>query len=188
MVRIFFRQPSETIFIYFFLYITWFYRENVKKILRVKLTKHFWAHLCVCTVGSYASLSVCDLIKIQTRPKVTCQKIISQELFHWGSPNFVRAWTWMTLRSTLKVKVIGQGHQLKNYFRCHFKNHRVSRFGQSMDVDDLKVDLEGQGRRSKVHVTNLKNYFRYHFKNHTLHSQCSLHLLYTTCTLPIHCR
>ncbi len=35
---------------------------------------HFWAHLCVCTVGSYASLSVCmsgcDLTKILTWPKV----------------------------------------------------------------------------------------------------------------------
>ena len=39
-------------------------------------------------------------------------KIICQEPFHLGSPNLVRAWVWMTLRSTLKFKVIGQrsGH------------------------------------------------------------------------------
>ena len=36
----------------------------------------FWAHLCACTVGSYASYSVCDLTKIHTRQKVTRQKVI----------------------------------------------------------------------------------------------------------------
>ena len=35
--------------------------------------------------------------------------------------------------------------------------HKVPKFGQSMDMDDLEVDLEGQGHRSKVKVTRLKN-------------------------------
>ncbi len=34
---------------------------------------------------------------------------------------------------------------------------RVMKFGQGMDVDDSKVDLEGQGHRSKVKVTRSKN-------------------------------
>ncbi len=34
---------------------------------------------------------------------------------------------------------------------------RGVRFGQSMDVDDPKVDLKGQGDRSKVKVTRSKN-------------------------------
>ncbi len=34
---------------------------------------------------------------------------------------------------------------------------RFMKFGQGMDVDDAWVDLEGQGRRSKVKVTKLKN-------------------------------
>ena len=40
---------------------------------------------------------------------------------------------------------------------------RVTKFGQGMDVDDSKVDLEGQGHRSKVKVARLKkSHFRYH--------------------------
>ncbi len=31
------------------------------------------------------------------------------------------------------------------------------KFGQHMDVNDPKVDLEGQGHRSKVKVTRSKN-------------------------------
>ena len=35
------------------------------------------------------------------------------------------------------------------------------RFGQNIDVDDPKVDLEGQGHRSKVKVIRSKNrYFK----------------------------
>ena len=34
---------------------------------------------------------------------------------------------------------------------------RVIKFGQNINVDDLKVYLEGQGHRSKVKVTRLKN-------------------------------
>ena len=34
----------------------------------------FWAQLCLCTAGCYASLSVCDLTKIQIGPKVTRKK------------------------------------------------------------------------------------------------------------------
>ena len=34
---------------------------------------------------------------------------------------------------------------------------RVTIFDQSMDGDDSKVDLEGQGHRSKVKVTKSKN-------------------------------
>ncbi len=83
------------------------------------LLRAVWAHLCICTVGSYASLSVClsgclsvclsvcDLTKIQTRQKVTRQKFISQEPFDLWSPNF--AW-WWTLRFDLEVKGhMGQG-------------------------------------------------------------------------------
>ncbi len=37
-------------------------------------------------------------------------------------------------------------------------------FGQHMDVNDPKVDLEGQGHRSKVKVMRLKKrYFRSHW-------------------------
>ncbi len=35
-------------------------------------------------------------------------------------------------------------------------------FGQNMDTDDPKVDLEGQGHRSKVKVTRSKFFFRSH--------------------------
>ncbi len=37
----------------------------------------FWAHLCLCTVGSYASLSVwcLSVSKIQTRKKLISQKV-----------------------------------------------------------------------------------------------------------------
>ena len=34
---------------------------------------------------------------------------------------------------------------------------RVTKFGKGMDVDDPKVDPEGQGHRSKVKVTRSKN-------------------------------
>ena len=34
---------------------------------------------------------------------------------------------------------------------------RVMKFGQIMDVHDAKVDLEGQGHRSKIKVTRSKN-------------------------------
>ncbi len=61
------------------------------------------AHLCVCTMGSYASLSVClagcDWTKNQSGPKVTRPKPFNLE-----SWNLVRTLTWMTLR----VKVTGQ--------------------------------------------------------------------------------
>ena len=36
-------------------------------------------------------------------------------------------------------------------------------FGQNMDMDDPKVDLEGQGHRSKVKVTRSKNIFHVSF-------------------------
>ncbi len=32
----------------------------------------------------------------------------------------------------------------------------VTKFGQGMDMDDPKVDLQGQGDRSRVQVTSLK--------------------------------
>ncbi len=51
---------------------------------------YYWAHLCICTVGSYASLSVCLSVrywtKIQTRQKVTRQKVTRQKVIcqlHW---------------------------------------------------------------------------------------------------------
>ena len=34
---------------------------------------------------------------------------------------------------------------------------RIMKFGHIMDVDEPKVDLEGQGHRSKVKVTRSKN-------------------------------
>ena len=75
------------------------------------MSKHdFWAYLCVCTVCSYAALSVCldvcDVTKIHI----------------WG-----KAW------------------------------HMFLKFGQDMHMDDLEVDPEGQGHRSKVKVTRSKN-------------------------------
>ena len=41
----------------------------------------------------HRNLYVCDLTKIQTGPKFTRKKVISQELFNLGSPNLVKAWT-----------------------------------------------------------------------------------------------
>ncbi len=73
-------------FIYF--YISSCFPDNQVHIcfcLRMLLIKCpiFWAHLCVCTVGSYASLSVClsgcDLTEIQTGPKVTCPKLFIRQ-------------------------------------------------------------------------------------------------------------
>ncbi len=47
------------------------------RLLLLKNVHSFLAHLCVCMVGSYASLSVCrDLTKIHTGPNVIWQKII----------------------------------------------------------------------------------------------------------------
>ncbi len=43
-------------------------------------TLPFWAHLCVCTVGSYASLSVCMYVCMS----VTRSKFISHEPLHLG--------------------------------------------------------------------------------------------------------
>ncbi len=58
-----------------------------------------WAHLCICTVGSYASLSVCNLTKIQTWPKVTRPKVFGFIKGQNGSP--VRALNnWQTDRQT----------------------------------------------------------------------------------------
>ena len=51
--------------------------------------------------------------------KSTRKKIISWERLNIQAPNLVRAWTWVTPRSTLKVKVIGQGHQVK---KCDFRS------------------------------------------------------------------
>ncbi len=68
--------------------------------------------MCVCTVGSYASLSVCDLTKVHIGPKFTGIK--------------------SHIMGTVQV--------------------RVTKFGQSMEVDDLNVDLEGQGYRSNAKV------------------------------------
>ncbi len=61
----------------------------------------------ICTVGSYASLSVC-LSVLWTRPKV-------EKIIHISRSIVVRG----------------------------------MKFGQRVDVDDLKVDLEGQGQRSR---------------------------------------
>ncbi len=52
---------------------------------------HIWARLCICTAGSYASLSVClskclsNWTKIRTRQKVIRQKIISRKPFNCKS-------------------------------------------------------------------------------------------------------
>ncbi len=99
----------------------------------------------------FASLSVCDLIKIQTRPKVTCQK---NHISGTVPLRVTKLGQGMDV-DDLEVYLEGQGHRskvkvtsLKNYFR-YFKNHisgtvplRVTKFG--------KGDLEVQGHRSKV--------------------------------------
>ena len=76
-----------------------------------------WAHM-------HRNLYVCDLTKIQTGPKFTRKKVISQELFNLGSPNLVKAWTWMTSILTLRIRVIGQRSRSrgkkKHYFRSHY--------------------------------------------------------------------
>ena len=103
----------------------------------------FWAHLCVCTVGSYASLSVCLSV---TRPK-----FIFHEPLHLGSWNLARPWTWMTPRSTLIFKVIGQRSRSlgqKTSFEasfdrltgCYWRSH-----GSSSKVTRVKVRLKVKG-------------------------------------------
>ena len=73
------------------------------------LQKHFWAHLCVCMVGSYASYCVCMSVTWpKFRLEVKSLDLISQEPITWGSWTLVRTWTWMALRSILRVRVIGQ--------------------------------------------------------------------------------
>ncbi len=56
----------------------WGARGGGVKNLKKNLNYFFLAHLCLCTVGSYASLSVClsvcDFTKIQTGQKVTRPK------------------------------------------------------------------------------------------------------------------
>ena len=48
------------------------------------------------------------------------KQILSQQPFNLGSWNLVRPLTLMTPRLTLRVKVIGPGHQVKKrYFRSH---------------------------------------------------------------------
>ncbi len=42
------------------------------------------------------------------------------------------------------------------------------KFGQNMDVDDSKVDVEGQGHRSNVKVTRSKTSFQVIFDRLTL--------------------
>ncbi len=68
-----------------------------------------WAHMHrFLYVRLSVCLSVCDLTKIQTRPKVTRQKFISLEPFEVASWNSVWWWMLMVSRSCLKLKVIGQ--------------------------------------------------------------------------------
>ena len=109
----------------------------------------FLVHLCHCTVGSYASLSV--------HVSVTRKKFITLKLLHLLAWNLVSTWTWMTPKLTLRVKVIGQGHEVKKrYFMSHsttlqvffeVKGHMGQ--GQRSHWSRSKVDLEGQGQRSR---------------------------------------
>ncbi len=83
-----------------------------------KGTEFYWAHLCVCTVGSYASLSVCLDGCLDG---------------------------WMDVCDVTKIHIWGTAW------------HMFLKFGQDMHMDDLEVDPEGQGHRSKVKVIRSKN-------------------------------
>ncbi len=66
----------------------------------------FWAHLCLCMVRSYPSLPVCYFTKIHWT--ITHILISLAARMRLDSPG-----------STLKVKIKGQGHQVKKwYFRA----------------------------------------------------------------------
>ncbi len=67
---------------------------------------------CVMFLSSPVRLHS-GLICIAFCMSVTRTKFISHEPLHIGPWNMVRAWTWVTLRSTLRFKVKGQGHQVK---------------------------------------------------------------------------
>ena len=122
---------------------------------------HFWAHLCGCTVGSYASLFVCDLTKN------TLPKFISPKVFRLGSRNLVRGWTWMTPRLTLKVNVIGQrsrSSSQKTWFDASFDRLTGNLWGQESHGSRSKVTwIKVKGRpwrsRSNVKVTRSKIWF-----------------------------
>ena len=56
---------------------------------------------------------------------VDVPKFISGEWLDIWPSNLVRAWSWITLRSTREVKVKGQGHQVKKrdfHVRSHFQS------------------------------------------------------------------
>ena len=93
----------------------------------------------ICTVGSYASLSVC------TRPKV--EKIIH-----------------------ISISIVARG----------------MKFGQNMDVDDPKVDLEGQGHRSKVKIKDVVHRNNPIAQNCWPDQTCPFHNLY--CFLCLLCK
>ncbi len=121
------------------------------------------AHARWALMSRLLSVRLCKLTRTKvtrknvTRKKITRKKIISQQPFNFGSWNLVSTWTWMTPKLTLRVKVIGQGHEVKKrYFRSHsttlqvifeVKGHRGQ--GQRSYGSRSKVDLEGQGQRSR---------------------------------------
>ncbi len=114
---------------------------------------HFWAHLCICTVGSYALLSVCMYVCLDvTWPKFTRPKFRSQQPLNLGSLNLVRTLTWMTQGLTLQVKVIGQRSRLpgQKTFQVSF-DHLKGILRSRVTWVKVKGHM-GQGQRSTLKV------------------------------------
>ena len=114
---------------------------------------HFWAHLCLCTVGSYASLSVCLSVCLSvTRPKITRKKFISCKPFDIYPPNLDRGCIWMPSRLILKVKVIGQRSRSPGqktwFYKSHMFHNRLTGNVQGQGSWDRVKGHLGQGQRS----------------------------------------
>ena len=142
---------------------------SMKCLLEIITPSHkgnFWAHLCVfeptCAYAWWALMHrFLSVWPSMTRPKVTRPKIISQQPFNLGSWNLVRTLMWMTLMSTLWIKVIGQRSRSpgqKTLFEVSFDHLTATLWGQGLHGSRSKViwvKAKGQPwrERSKVKVT-----------------------------------
>ncbi len=85
-----------------------------------------------------------------TWPKFTWPKFITHKLLNLTSCNLVKAWTWMSPKSTLRVGVKGQGHQVK---KKHFSGliWPTYRLSLRSRVNWIKIkDHVGLGQRSTL--------------------------------------
>ncbi len=87
--------------------------------------------------------------------KITLPKFISQKVMYLGPWNLVRAWMWMTQRSTMEVRVIRQRSRSsgqKMIFQVSFNSltgDLVKGHWVKVKCHDPKVELKGQGQRSR---------------------------------------